>query len=164
MTITFRNKKTRSDRKQSPMRNKIDQFFQSNMERFNGYTLQFSQIKRIERELLSNYKIDEIDDEVLNNYFSLKIYLPRTRYIKQYIKQAEEITNNIIKDDQADAETIYKTVRKIATFSDSTIYSWFKALHQRFTTVGVYNKNVVILVVYLALAKKSKDSNKLTNS
>lgn len=169
MTITFRNKvKTaRIDKKITPMRAKIEDFCKKNQEMFQGNpNLQLSQIKRVEQELLANYSIEMITDEVLMNYFKLKLYFPRTPYIKKLINQAIVITKKLDGDgdEMVDAETLYKCIIKISDFADSTIYAWFKSLNAEFTTIGVYHVNTIVMIVYLALVKGVKNSKKLKAS
>ncbi|XAI95700.1 hypothetical protein [Dolichospermum phage Dfl-JY23] len=170
MTITFRNKhpkNPRIDKKTTPMRSRIEQFCEKNQDMFQGnYRLQLSQIKRVERELLSNYSIEMITDEILLNYFKLKLYFPRTPYIKKLINQAIAITKklDIDNDELVDAEDLYKCIINISEFADSTIYAWFKSLNAEFTTTGIYHVNTIVMIVYLALVKGVKNAKKLKAS
>ncbi|QLF85116.1 hypothetical protein [Nostoc phage YongM] len=170
MTITFRNKKKqpRSDRKVTPMREKIDVWLQKNQDMFQGnINLQLHQIRRIESELLSNYgSIDKITDEVLLHYFRLKLYFPRTPYNKKLIDRAIIITKQLDddKDEYVEAEALYNRIKPISEFADSTVYAWFKNLNTSFTTVGVYHINIVVMIVYLALVKSVKDIKKMKAS
>ncbi|AND75628.1 hypothetical protein [Nostoc phage A1] len=168
MAITFRNKhpkNPRADKKITPMRERIENWINNNQDMFNGEPkLQLHQIKRIESELTANYGDPvNITNEVLENYFKLKLYFPRTPYIKTLIDKAVKITKQLDKDRDGmiDAETLYSTITKISEFADSTIYAWFKRLNANFCTIGVYHINTVVMVVYLALVKDAKDSKKL---
>ncbi|AND75536.1 hypothetical protein [Nostoc phage N1] len=149
------NKPPRANKKTWEFREKIESFYKKHFPSMNP--LQIKQVQRIENELLSQYKIEQIDDSVLQDYFTLKLNFPRTIYSAELLQTAIAIVENMLRTtaDFIAAETIYKYVQnRIKSVPDSVFYYWFSRLGKPFSVHGVYSPDICTLIVYLALVRE----------
>lgn len=151
MAISFKKKVSRSTKKVS--------IFRQNVEKVFNTSLQLNQIERMKTELflsgfVPSHNEADITMEILKIYAEYKSIFPRIAYNKEDIEKSKEIVKNLPQN--ISAEKIYYLIHEInPNTQDANIYYWFSRIGSKFTTSGEYSKELVKVVLYAALRRKS---------
>lgn len=129
-------------------------------------TLANHQYERCLNELLqSGYvtKESEIDESLVKKYVNFKRIFPRTVFSKAQFDEVDKVFAQIKPDVDGkfySAELIFNSLNAIDKIQDSVIYYWFSKIGLKFSASSVYEADAFKLVLFQALRRKNKLSEK----